>query len=386
MAEDRKQLQVVTPEVIAQWDPEPTPEDHARFLQLVATDLTPEQAERVAAAPVTYPAQSSVLALHWHPEFVPLPLIRRRLETAFPAASSQLIIPTDHNLLRSWDGYAGVEVDCYSSGFERKVQLLIHMRADRAEKAGVFKAMLKHTFGYRARQLIEIVEALTHPQHSGRLLAAAAKTGVSPDTADFACYHVGKFRVLLEEYEADIAPEMLKNRLLRDWMDLLLLDYHPDLVRRAQVFVNAIKDAVKADLKLDYFYRASNVIEEARGLGGGVVVPHPEQFWPILLADYDVDGCEVWNPQSRDYTDFLIYVVNRENRSGRRNGRPWLIFMGDDAHMSEIVRDTRVQDPSKASREIGVQPAWDDPEIRATLDAAGITRETVIQDYLARLS
>ncbi len=45
-----------------------------------------------------------------------------------------------------------------------------------------------------------------------------------------------------------------------------------------------------------------------------MVIPHPEQFWPILLADYDVDGYEVWNPQSREYTDFLIRALDNQNK------------------------------------------------------------------------
>ncbi len=386
MEDDRRQPDVVTCEAVAAWDPEPSVDDRALFLDLVSTELKPGQVERVLTPPVVYPTQRSIMALHWHPEFIPTALIRRRLEAAFPAATTELVVPTDHNVLRVWDGYAGVEVDCYSSGFKRKVQLLVHLHADKVEKAGVFKAMLRHTFGYRARQLLELVDTITHPVHNDRVDVAAAKTGVNPETVEFARYHVRKFRRLLEEFEDSIAPEVLKNRLLRDWMELQQLEYNPRLVSRALVFVSAVKNLVKADLNLDYFYRASNVIEEVRSLGGGIVVPHPEQFWPILLADYDVDGFEVWNPQSREYTDFLIYVVNRENHSRRHYSRPWLIFMGDDAHMSEKVRDPRVQDPHKLTREVGVQPPWEDPEISATLVAAGVTKEKVIAEYAARLA
>jgi hypothetical protein len=75
-----------------------------------------------------------------------------------------------------------------------------------------------------------------------------------------------------------------------------------------------VKALVKVEFSLKYFYRTSEVIEEARALGAGIVIPHPEQFWPILLKEYDVDGIEVWNPQSRRYTEFLISVLNRRNQ------------------------------------------------------------------------
>jgi hypothetical protein len=103
-----------------------------------------------------------------------------------------------------------------------------------------------------------------------------------------------------------------------------------------------------------------------------------------LLADYDVDGYEVWNPQSREYTEFLINVVHRQNES--RGGKPILIFMGDDCHMGEKAKDPRYQDTAKASRQIGYQPAWDDPAIRKSLILANVNRRRVIEEYKSRLN
>ncbi len=183
-------------------------------------------------------------------------LIGRRLEGMYPDKRNALIIPTQHNVITSYGDYAGVEVDCYSRGFNQKVQ---------------------------------------------------------------------------------------------------------------------------------YFYRTSEVIEEARALGAGIVIPHPEQFWPILLADYDIDGIEVWNPQSRKYTEFLISVINQKNRCSGFSKRNLLIFMGDDTHMAEKTRAPEVQDQEKAGREIGYQPAWDDLSIRKALIRAGASRRNVIQEYEARL-
>lgn len=127
------------------------------------------------------------------------------------------------------------------------------------------------------------------------------------------------------------------------------------------------------------------MIEEARSLGAGVVIPHPEQFWPILLRNYDVDGIEVWNPQSQQYTEFLINVVLDQNRRGYHRDRPMLIFMGDDCHMSEKLKLPTEQDPEKAAREVGLQHAWDDLGIAKGLIMAGVSRKTVMDEYRARL-
>ncbi len=116
-----------------------------------------------------------------------------------------------------------------------------------------------------------------------------------------------------------------------------------------------------------------------------MVIPHPEEFWPILLADYDVDGYEVWNPQSQEYTEFLISVLVTKNRRRERNQRPLLLFMGDDTHMSEKLRPLEEQHKSKGQREIGYQPPWDDLNLRKKLIMAEMDRLTLIQEYKARL-
>lgn len=88
------------------------------------------------------------------------------------------------------------------------------------------------------------------------------------------------------------------------------------------------------------------------------MIPHPEQFWPILLAEYDVDGIEAWNPQSQEYTEFLINVVNLKNKTQLSGQRPILIFMGDDCHLSEKIKEPQNQNKEKVKREVGFQPAW----------------------------
>ena len=359
--------------------------DRAAFLGCVATALDPEQRRRVAEPGKAFPRQECTLAVHWHPEFLPLDLVMQRVRALYPNSGPELVIPTQHNELLTLGGYAGVEVDCYSRGFNRKVQLLLHFRADKvASGADKLRSMLDHTFTYRSSQLEEFLDSLVEDGLAGRRARAAANTGAGEDLVGFCRVYAGKLRTLLEENWADTPRAMAKNKLVRDFFDALRPRFGDRVVDKAQVYLKEVKRLVKENFSLRHFYRASEFIEETRGLGGGVVIPHPEQFWPILLADYDVDGIEVWNPQSQEYTEFLIHVVGRHNET-RRTKRPLLVLMGDDCHMGEKVKDPRVQDPEKAGREVGLQPAWDDLAIRKSLILCGMSREKAIEEYAARL-
>ena len=362
-----------------------TETDIARYFEVINTHLTPEQEERIRTPAKVFPRQHSVLAVHWHPEFVPMPLIRERIDRTFPNKREALIIPTQHNVILEYDGYAGVEVDCYSRGFNQKVQLLLHFTSERVAEAPILKAMLAHTFRYRSSQLFDFIYALTKPNEE-RLHKAAKATGADEDLVRFVQAYVRKIQRMLEEYYEQTPEESIKNKLLRNYFELLREDFGDPLIDRAQTFLKAVKKEVKAHFSLRYFYRTSEIIEEARALGGGVVIPHPEQFWPILLAEYDVDGYEVWNPQSRRYTDFLISVVNRKNTTLSASQRPLLIFMGDDTHMGEKVKDPGDRKEEKAAREIGVQSAWEDLMISKTLVKACAGKDNVIQAYRDRLA
>jgi hypothetical protein len=361
----------------------PTEDDERSFFAITTIKLTAQEEEFIAAPAEVLPRQERVLALHWHPEYVPMPLIRQRIEATFPACAQSLIIPTQHNEITTYGDYAGVEVDCYSSGFNQKVQLLIHFRADRMERAGVLAAMLAHTARYRASQLFEFLHVLSG-RDEGRLSSVAADTGAAEETIRFARMHALKLLALLDKHQGALPVDALKNKLVRGFLDAQRPRYGERLVTRVQAFAQAVKLRVKAQFPMQYFYRASEVIEEARGFGAGVVIPHPEQFWPVLLADYDVDGCEVWNPQSQRYTEFLIDTLARKNRKGWTERRQ-LVFMGDDTHMSEKIRNPD-KTSDKVLREIGVQPAWDDIGIRKRLLASGMDRACVINEYIARLS
>lgn len=364
---------------ITEWD------EHA-YRRVISTELTPDQVEKIVTPARVYPKQKNVLAVHWHPEFIPMELIVKRIRATFPNMKQSLIIPTQHNRIMSYNGYSGVEVDCYSHGFNRKVQLLLHFSQKNLDRADVLAAMLDHTFKYRAGQLHEYIDTIINPAFEDRMQEAAGETGADQDLVEFVRIHARKLKGLIEKFY-DITPEeSVKNKVVRDYFDTLGEIYDRRIIDRVQVFLKAVKRIVKSHFSLRYFYRASEVIEEARGLGAGIVVPHPEQFWPILLADYDVDGYEVWNPQSREYTEFLINVVDRKNKTRCRAERPLIIFMGDDTHMGEKIKPEQYQDREKVGREIGVQPAWDDLVIRKSLITANVSRLKVIEEYKNRLA
>ena len=265
----------------------------------------------------------------------------------YPNAGKSLIIPTQHNQILSWNGYSGVEVDCYSSGFNRKVQLLLHFKTEAVSEANVLRSMLEHTFKYRTGQLFEFMDTITLPALAERLERAAMDTGSSEEVVAFVRFYTARLRRLVEMNLADTPPAMIKNKLLTEYVDAQRGRHTDLMVNRAQLLLKAVKAIVKEHFSLSYFFRASEVIEEVRSLGGGVVIPHPEQFWPILLADYDVDGVEVWNPQSREYTEFLIKALTNQNKSRPSGRRQMLIFMGDDTHMSVKLKQPGQVEPSQ---------------------------------------
>lgn len=312
-------------------------------------------------------------------------LIMQRVAAMFPESDRQLVIPTQHNQILSIGDYSGVEVDCYSPEFNRKVQLLVHFENSRLEKADVFRNMLAHTFKYRQSQLYDFIDTILEDSLEPRLMKAAAATGANQELIDFVRVETLRLKQLIEEHYSTTPPEMLRNKLLRNYFETLRPSAGDRLVDLAQIFLREVKREVKRNFELSHFYETQQVIEEVRSLGGGIIIPHPEQFWPILLADYDVDGYEVWNPQSREYTDFLINVVVRQNRRRAKTHRPLLIMMGDDCHIGEKVKDPALQDKAKAAREIGFQPAWDDVQVRKSLVLAGIDRRKMLEEYEDRL-
>ena len=189
-----------------------TEDDLRLFREITAVELTAEQRERILTPPKSYPRQREILAVHWHPEFVPLELIRRRLELLYPNAEQRLIIPTQHNELLEWDDFAGVEVDCYSSGFNRKVQLLLHFHKNRLdERSHVLRGMLAHTFKYRSSQLFEYMDTLTEDAFEERRQKAANETGADAELVEFCGIYTVKLREMLEQNWTTTTESMVMN-------------------------------------------------------------------------------------------------------------------------------------------------------------------------------
>jgi len=372
----------------SQWmDTELTPEEERRFDSLVAIELDEALERRLTHPALSYPSEAAVLAVHWHPEFVPLAWVTRRLEAMFPNATERLIIPTQHNHILTLDGYCGLELDCHSREFGLKVQLLIHFAEHRMPRAQTLEAMAEYTFRYRASQLYDFLHALSSPDKAGlRGDAARESAALDNDEMEFVRIQSWKLSRLVEARGPGADPMMLRNKLVMDWFASLTDRWDPAFIQRVLPFLRAVKLKVKQAFSPEYFFLTQEVIEEARSIGAGIIVPHPEQFWPILLADYDIDGYEVWNPQSQAYTNFLMGAVQNINRTGRRRTRPLLTLMGDDCHLSEKCKPSHAQDPEKAAREVGLQPAWDDLGIKKTLAMYNIRKTEIISEYRQRLT
>ncbi|MBC2714142.1 MAG: hypothetical protein HF978_02430 [Desulfobacteraceae bacterium] len=362
-----------------------TDSDEAIFFKITSHELTSDQINQIVTPSEIYPRERALLAIHWHPEFIPMELNTRRIAAMFPNTTESLIIPTQHNQLMTYEDFTGVEMDCYSSGFNQKVQLLLHFKNEHIENADVLKSMLAHTFKYRSSQLFDYIHTIIKPIDE-RISQAACETGTDESLIRFVTVYVRKIHDLLDRHMDHLPKTAIKNKILRNFFDELCPTYGDHLINRVQTFITAVKKIVKANFSKKFFYRTSEVIEEVRSLKGGIVVPHPEQFWPILLAEYDVDGYEVWNPQSRRYTEFLIKVLDGKNKTRNHGQKQLLIFMGDDTHMGEKTKDPSLQKPEKALREIGLQPAWEDLNICKQLICANTDKRKVISEYRQRLS
>ncbi|MDR1397790.1 MAG: hypothetical protein LBJ14_08670 [Desulfarculales bacterium] len=367
-----------------------TEQDETAFMEMVRTTLLPWQEEQILTVPAVHETQTEIMALHWHPEFVPIPLVRQRMAKMFPNAEEEICIPTQHNQLLSIDGYAGVEVDCYSSAFNLKVQLLCHFKTSRLEQAHTFKNMLGHTASYRSSQLYLLLNTLASALQKNKAHQLVQKVvrdnGFEHTEVEFTARLAAKLTALIDKYHHAIDPGCFKNKMVRDMLDAQHGLYDKILIGKAQAYAREIKREVKNIFPTGYYYKTEEIIEETRSLGGAVIIPHPEEFWPILLADYDVDGYEVWNPQSRQYTEFLISVLTRQNQRRGRRRKKILLCMGDDCHLSEKVKPISRQDPQKASREVGLQSAWNYPAVKEKLRRGKSRRGEVIAEYRARIA
>ena len=82
-------------------------------------------------------------------------------------------------------------MDCYSRGFNQKVQLLLHFRNEALSKGDRLKSMLMHTFKYRSHQLYEYMETITKPILN-RIEQAARETWSDEELIRFVRVNVAK--------------------------------------------------------------------------------------------------------------------------------------------------------------------------------------------------
>ncbi|MGL4208234.1 MAG: hypothetical protein ACRCTY_02480 [Candidatus Adiutrix sp.] len=358
-----------------------TEDDWAVFNHLTSIELSDKEMQAAQCPSLVDSQAINVLAAHWHPEWVPMAAIEKRVALAFPEVKNSLIIPTQHNRIMTFRGWAGVEADVFDHRYQSKVQLLIHFKADKLPRAHSLKAMMERTYDYRALQLLDILASLA----SGGQLAERVQKKIAPSISapavNLARFFALRLKHMIKEAKliGTLREEMLKNRLLLDFMALRLDKNQQKILGQAKVYIEAVKKAVKAEMKPEQFYTPQELIEEARYLGAGVIIPHPPIFWPILVSGLDVDGWEVWNSSTPNHTLFLLEALALANKTNPK--RRLLAFMGDDTHMSSKIR----LKGEGSTREIGVQPPWSAPEVLAMLEKTGQSLAGTISEYQNRL-
>lgn len=360
--------------------------DRRVFQELIDPSLTPEQQSLIEEPPMVMEREEAVLAVHWHPEQVPLELARRRIDGLFPNRRKELIVPTQHNELLCWEGLCGAEVDCYAPEIDRPVQLLVHLREEMMPRAGVLQAMLGDIRRRREERFMEILAALTDDHRTARLERAARGTGATPEIVSFVSRTAAKLRTLIEHAPGTIPEMFLRNRLLMRFIRRHRGRREELFLARAQMLVKEVKKTLKKEERYTRWVTAPALIEEVRGLGGGIVVPHPEEFWPILGIRYPVDGYEIWNPRSREFTESLLSFLADRNAE-RKSGRPLLPFMGDDCHLGELLANDGSSTRRERYGELGVQAGWREEGIERTLlQKGGFSKETVMEEYRERIT
>ena len=73
-----------------------TDRDREIYREITSTALTEEQRDLITKPTAIHPREECVLAIHWHPEQVPMELIHQRIDRSYPNKRDELIIPTQH--------------------------------------------------------------------------------------------------------------------------------------------------------------------------------------------------------------------------------------------------------------------------------------------------
>ncbi len=87
------------------------------------------------------------------------------------------------------------------------------------------------------------------------MAVAARETGANDTRIQFVRLHGETISRLLDTCGAALPPEMIKNKILRNFLDGLRDRYDDALIDRAQTLLHAVKVQVKAEFPLQYFYR-----------------------------------------------------------------------------------------------------------------------------------
>jgi hypothetical protein len=73
--------------------------DWRTFEKLTSVELDVREKERIVCPERVFEQNDPVLAIHWHPEMVPIPLVQKRIEAIYPHPQKTLITPPKQNKL-----------------------------------------------------------------------------------------------------------------------------------------------------------------------------------------------------------------------------------------------------------------------------------------------
>jgi hypothetical protein len=239
------------PRELNQWDQE-------AFERIISTELTEEQKARVVTPGLTFPGQKSLLAIHWHPEFIPSDLIAQRISACFRTARRSWSFPPSTTCLSRLGGLHWREVDCYAAGLIARCSCCcISIRtgwsgppASRpcwSTRSNTGPGSFSNIW---IRWLILFMTAVCRgpwppPARTRSWCASPGSTA-------------GKLKQLIEINQSIIDEETIKNKLLPDFFEELRAFYPERLINHAQSLLHAVKKIVKAQYNLTYFYRARN--------------------------------------------------------------------------------------------------------------------------------
>lgn len=350
------------------------------FEDLIKDQLNKDKTDKVTNPRFIMPEIENVLALHWHPENLSIETAVKRLSKTFPNATNKLIIPTDHNIFKSYQGISGTEIDCFAKELKKKVQLLIHIKDDNLKNSFTLKTMVNYSAEFSKKFLLFFLDSLIGKSTVSNFIweKVASEAVLDKKYYEEIRKLSKEFITLFESRKIDYF--LISNSLLVNFVCNILTKYNDLIKKQAKLFLLEFKKLCYIHFDTKFFYSVEDFVEEVQWSGGAISVPHPEQFWPILLTKYKFDGIEFWNPSSASYSELILDRIIRLNKYKKEAVIP---LVGDDTHFNKLVEE--VSKNRIPSRDLGYQPIWKSKIIQQILKRNSLCKQKIIDLYRERL-